>query len=79
MFPVAPSIAVTASSEVDAPTSKEEIFFPFITIIRSEEPAMASASSRCSFLLADTFSETVSLFASMNLEARTQLVQPLRW
>jgi hypothetical protein len=40
---------------------------------------MASASSRCSFLLADTFSETVSLFASMNLEARTQLVQPLRW
>ena len=78
MFPVAPSIAVTASSEVDAPTSKEEIFFPFITIIRSEEPAMASASSRCSFLLADTFSETVSLFASMNLEARTQLVQPLR-
>ena len=45
MLPVAPSIAVTASSVVFAPTSKCVTFLPFMTTILVEASAIARASS----------------------------------
>ena len=78
MLPVAPSIAVTASSVVFAPTSKWSTFLPFITTIFVEASAISLASSAWSFLFAETLSFTVISLASINLEALVQLVQPLR-
>ena len=71
-------MASTASVGMRLPTENVLTFLPLATM-RVEAPcSSALASDLCSFRLAGTVSVTLIRLASRNLEARAQLVQPLR-
>ena len=72
-------MAATASPETLPPTENLLIFFPLATIRVEASRSSALASASCSFRLAGTASVMSIRLASRNLEARVQLVQPLRW
>ena len=66
-------------SSVTSPPGKDETFFPLATIT-FDAALMSSAASRRPSLLEAGITSLASIpFASMNLDAFPQLVQPLRW
>ena len=58
--------------------AKFDTFLPFATMTLAAPAASANASSRPSFLEAGTVSSGASPLASKTLDARLQLVHPLR-
>ena len=77
-FPVGPSIASTASRLIRSFTENSLTFLPFATINLDTDLSSARASVACSLRLAGTASLISILFASKNLDAFVQVVQPLR-
>ncbi len=77
-FPVGPSIASMISAPALPPGLNSLIFFPLATITRLASFARSEASFLPSFLLAGIVSFASIPFASKNLDARVQDVQPLR-
>jgi hypothetical protein len=72
-------MASTISALAFPPGLNSVIFFPLATTTVVAALARAAASLRPSFLLARTTSFASMSFASRNLDARVQDVQPLRW
>ena len=77
-LPVGPSIASTAAFGAFPAVLNSSSFLPLATISFDDALAIAAASERPSFLLADTLSRGSIPLASRNLDARWQDVQPLR-
>lgn len=71
-------MASTVSLAILLPTVNSVTFLPLATISFEAPFSSAFASSACSFRLAGTVSDISMSFASRNLDARPQLVQPLR-
>ena len=77
-FPVGPSIASTASRLTRSFMENSLTFLPFATINLDTDLSSSRASDACSLRLAGMVSPTSILFASKNLDAFVQVVQPLR-
>ena len=77
-LPVGPNMALTQSPRMRPLIANSVIFFPLITINLAAAARSVFASSTCSFRLAGATSSTSMLFASKNLDALAQVVQPLR-
>jgi len=77
-LPVGPSMPLIMSSDTSPLITKEATFLPFAIVILSTEVARLIASVRLSFRDAGIISFGTKLLASRNLDALTQLVQPLR-
>jgi hypothetical protein len=77
-LPVGPSILSIISSDTSPLITKEATFLPFAIVMLSAEAAKLIASTRLSFRDAGMISFGTKLLASRNLDALTQLVQPLR-
>lgn len=77
-LPVGPSMPLIMSSDTSPLITKEATFLPFAIVILSTEVARLIASVRLSFRDAGIISFGSKLLASRNLDALTQLVQPLR-
>ena len=73
-----PNIASTSSLAAFPPGENSLTFLPFETMTRLAFFAMPAASLRLSLRLAGTSSRASMPFASRNLDARVQDVQPLR-
>lgn len=78
MLPVGPSMAANASVEGSDFRSNSAIFLPLSAISLLAFPIKVWQSADCSFLLAKAVSLMLILFASKNLDALVQVVQPLR-
>jgi hypothetical protein len=78
-FPVGPSRDASISADAEPVGANVRTDFPLATITRFAAFASRAASALPSFRLAETVSVGTSFFASRNLDARVQLVQPLRW
>jgi len=78
MLPVGPSMAASASVELSDFRSNSAIFLPFNAISLLALSIKVWQSVDCNFLLAKAVSLMLMLFASKNLDALVQVVQPLR-
>jgi hypothetical protein len=72
-------MAETTSAPALPPGLKTSSFFPFATITSDAAFASFAASAFPSLRLAGTTSLGSIPFASRNLDAFAQVVQPLRW
>ena len=77
-FPVGPSMASTASRLTRSFTTNSLTFLPFATISLDTDLSSPRASEACSLRLAGIDSLISILFASKNLDAFVQVVQPFR-
>jgi hypothetical protein len=77
-FPVGPSMASMSSSSMGTATENSSTFLPLAATILVTVSSRFLASSACNFLLAGIGSTISILLASRNLDALSQLLQPLR-